>query len=296
RKRRHREPRRASGGDYRRARTRSMGRSPLGDLPADGDRMDHGRPADLERSRAASRSRGTPTFNPGRGVLSRRIAGAVGRPSELAVVEGFLDDPVSPRILLVEGDPGIGKTTIWKAAVTAAADRGYRVLSARPAQVETTISFAAVGDLLEPILAQVAPDLPDPQRRALEVALLLSEPDATPPEPRGIAFALLPALRAAATSSPVLVAVDDVQWLDGPSAAALLYSLRRLGDEQLRVLIAQRVGELGQTAIDFDRAVPGERLRRIPLGPLSLGAIQRLVNERLGEGLPRPVLQRLPRA
>ena len=81
------------------------------------------------------------------------------------------------------------------------------------------LSFTAVGDLLAGELDQILPALPDPQRDALEVALLLARPRARAPDRRAVANAFLSALRILGRRGPVAVAVDDVQWLDAPSAS-----------------------------------------------------------------------------
>jgi hypothetical protein len=72
----------------------------------------------------------------------------VGRDAELARARGFLDGiAVEPGALLVEGEPGIGKTTVWAAAITEAESRGIRVLQARAAETEVQLSYAALADL-----------------------------------------------------------------------------------------------------------------------------------------------------
>ncbi len=106
-----------------------------------------------------------------------------------------------PSALLIEGEAGIGKTTLWSAGIAAAAEHGYRVLSARPA------------DLLDPVLERALDELPPPQRRALEIALVLRDPENGVPDQAAIAFALLGALRSAVTDVPVVVAVDVSTWL-----------------------------------------------------------------------------------
>ena len=87
----------------------------------------------------------------------------------LAAVDGL------PAVLLIEGEPGIGKTVLWRAGLKLAPAHRYTVLRATPATAETRLSFAALADLLEPVLAETLPDLPTPQRRALEVASLLED-------------------------------------------------------------------------------------------------------------------------
>ena len=127
----------------------------------------------------------------------------VGREGELDAIRSFLTGgDARSKVLLLEGVAGIGKTTLWEAATAAAGDIGFRVLSARPLEVETRISFAAAGDLLAGVLDEVASELPDPQRRALEVALALRDADGVPPAPEAIAFAFLKALRLLARRGP----------------------------------------------------------------------------------------------
>src|SRR5215218_7492663 len=219
---------------------------------------------------------------PGRGI--------VGREGELARVQSFIGSvSEGPSALLLEGAAGIGKTTLWHAGVSIARTRGLRVLSCRAAASEARLSYAALGDLFDFEL----PDLPAPQRRAMDAALLRAEVEGAPPDQRAVSVASLGVLRALATSGPVIVAIDDVQWLDAPSARVLAFVVRRLEDAPIRVLVALRVGSggdplgLGQTG-----PVP---LRRVPIGPLQEEAMTRLLRDRTEGGLTRPVLLRLHR-
>src|SRR4051794_36885363 len=118
----------------------------------------------------------------------------VGRERELEAIGSFLAGGAGrSRVLMIEGVAGIGKTAVWEAAVRAASDAGLRVLSARPLEAETRVSFAGAGDLLAGALDAVAGELPGSQRRALEFALLLADPDGPPPPPQEIAVAFLSA-------------------------------------------------------------------------------------------------------
>ena len=130
------------------------------------------------------------------------------------------------------------------------------------------LSYAALGDLLEDVLPATLEELPPPRRHALEIALLLEDAHGRPPDQRGIGLAVLGALRALASSSPLLVAIDDAQWLDAPTAAVLEFALRRLRREPVGVLVA------GRTAggLELSPALPVERLR---VGPLNEAAIHR---------------------
>ena len=197
----------------------------------------------------------------------------VGREAELAAVRALVE---SGRALVLTGEPGIGKTSLWRAGIDAAREHGLRVLVAQPASGEVRLSFAALGDLLD---GQSLAGVPGPQRHALEVALLTAEPEGGPPEPRAIAAGLLSALRALA---PLLVAIDDVQWLDAPSADALAFAARRLSGWPVRFLLARR------HATALERALAPARLA---LGPLGLDSTRRLLAERLGLALPRRLMR-----
>src|SRR5215469_11722965 len=165
----------------------------------------------------------------------------VGRDGELAAVAAFLDAVSSgPGGLLLAGEAGIGKTTVWRAGATRAAERSYTVLSCRPVQSEATLSYAALGDLLEEVLDRVLPLLPAPQRRALEVALLLADPAGRPPEQRAVSVAFLAVIRHLCASVPLVLAIDDLQWLDAPSAATVDFALRRLSHEPVGLLASTR--------------------------------------------------------
>jgi hypothetical protein len=103
--------------------------------------------------------------------------------------------------------------------------RGDVVLSVRPAQSEARMSFAGLGDLLDPVADSLLPRLEVPQRTALEVALLRRVPAGVPPNEREIGAAVLALLRVLAAESAVLLAIDDVQWLDRASAEVLAFAL-----------------------------------------------------------------------
>jgi ATP/maltotriose-dependent transcriptional regulator MalT len=217
----------------------------------------------------------------------------IGRHDELSVLVRFLGSlGAGPRALLVEGEAGIGKTALWQAGLAHAQARGQRTLVCRPAGSEVRLSFAALGDLLAGPLQEVLADLPLPQRRALQVALLLADPEGEPPDQRAIGLGLLNVLRALSSAGPVLVAIDDAQWLDAPSAAVLAFALRRLGPEPVGVLATVRLtGE--PPAVAFEPWLPAERLR---LGPLNLAAVHELLRTRLGLSPSRPTLVRLHQA
>jgi DNA-binding CsgD family transcriptional regulator len=210
----------------------------------------------------------------------------VGREHELERVTAFLNGEHESKLLL-EGDPGIGKTTLWTAGLDVARDRGSRVLHARPAASERELSFAALGDLLGDFGDQIGA-LPAPQRRALRTALLLEDGKSTPPDQRTIAVALTELLRRAAREVQLVVAVDDVHWLDGPSATALEFAARRLKDEPVRLFATARKD--GEGPLGF---TPAERLM---VGPLSVDELDELFRRRLDARLSRPAVRQLAHA
>jgi DNA-binding CsgD family transcriptional regulator len=218
----------------------------------------------------------------------------IGRQEELSLLAGFLANlEVGPRALLLEGEAGIGKTALWQAGLAHARARGQRTLACRAAGSEVKLSFAALGDLLAGAPQEALPALPAPQRRALEAALLLADPEGEPPDQRAIGLGLLNVLRTLSLVGPLLVAIDDAQWLDQPSAAALAFALRRLAAEPVGVLATVRLADGEPPPAALDPWLPAERLR---VGPLSLAAVHELLRTRLGVLPSRPTLVRLHQA
>src|SRR5688500_5141088 len=165
----------------------------------------------------------------------------VGREQELAAIDAFIDAPPGgPAALLLEGEAGIGKTTLWLAAVQAARVRGQQVLDAAPVEAERDLPFSALGDLLGGVIDSVIDRLPPPQARALKVALLLDDGGSRTPDRRAVALAGLSAIRLLSAEGAVLIAIDDVRWLDAASGDVLRYAVRRLRSEPIRVLLLSR--------------------------------------------------------
>jgi len=175
-----------------------------------------------------------------------------GRTDELGVVSRFFDrERTGAGGLLIEGEAGIGKTTVWREAVRIAEGQGM-VLTSRASEAEARLSFTVLGDLLVPVLDDdVLGQLPVGQRRGLEVALLLAETPATSPDARAVSLAVLAVLRVLASSGPVTIAVDDVQWVDSPSARTLAFALRRLDLEPVTVVAARRLGSGSGEPLDL---------------------------------------------
>jgi hypothetical protein len=145
-----------------------------------------------------------------------------------------------PAALAVTGEAGAGKSTLWRAGIHAAADAGCRVLRSEPAASEADSSFAGLSDLLAPVLPDAVAGIPGPQREALEVALLLRPAKDQPPTAHAVGLAVLGVLRSCVQSGPVLIAIDDAQWLDPASLDALVFALRRITSGALSLLLTAR--------------------------------------------------------
>lgn len=222
------------------------------------------------------------------------ITPVVGREVELAALEAFLDRvPSGPVAILVTGEAGIGKTTVWHSAVEAARGRGYSVLVTRPSEAESGLPYAALGDLLADIDEGDFASLPVAQRRAIEVALLRAEPGVEPLEQRMIGVGLLAILRRNAARNPVLIAVDDAQWLDEPSANVLRFAVRRLADGALGILASVRTDRGHPDVVGFSPAVPPVMVETLGVTALTLADVDHLLHDRLGVGLPGVTLRRV---
>jgi DNA-binding CsgD family transcriptional regulator len=165
------------------------------------------------------------------------------------------------------------------------------VLSARPAESERSLANAGLGDLLEEALDGVLPSLTPPQQRALEVALLVEDAAGRPVDPRALGVAVRSALQLLAADG-LVVAIDDLQWLDASSASALGFALRRLPESDVLVVWTRRLGEREQTSA-VEGALEADRIVRVRVGPLSAGAIQRIIQGRLSHAVARPTLLRV---
>lgn len=229
--------------------------------------------------------------------------GVIGRDAEIAEISAYLSaSPGAPAALGITGVPGIGKTVVWK-QVLHTISRSHTVLACQPASAERPLAFSALDDLLGDVAAGALLALPPPRRQAVEAALLRSpaagpgsagQPAAGHPQPdqRLLARGVLDALRILSAGSPLLLAVDDAQWLDRPSAGVLQFCLRRLRAEPISILLTFR-GHDACFPLGLGRALPPDRLRRVRLGPLSLGAIAEILRAQLGAVFPRHTLTRL---
>ena len=191
----------------------------------------------------------------------------IGRDVELAAIEALLDRRRGLQGLVLVGEPGVGKTRLWLAGVEAALARDARVLATRPTGADAEFGFAALADLLDGVVDELLPALPAPQRRALGVALAREDAGPRGPDDRAVAAAVLGALRLLARDTQVVVAADDLQWLDAASARVLEFALRRLTEEDVVVIATLRtheqpavdLGAVARRPADADRARWAER-------------------------------------
>jgi DNA-binding CsgD family transcriptional regulator len=207
----------------------------------------------------------------------------VGREEELSSIRRFLAElAAGPAAFVISGEPGIGKTVLWEMACEDARRPPGWVLSWRGVEAEAMFAFAGLSELLAGVLDGVAPTLAAPRRRALEVALLLAEPGGQAPDAHAIGLALLDVLGALCQTGPVLVALDDVQWLDASSVAVLQVAMRRLREQPVGVLMTLREEPRSRMPFDLERSFSGQRITRLSPGALGPGALKRLFRERLG--------------
>ncbi len=175
-----------------------------------------------------------------------------GREHELARIDVLLGDASAGHsgALLVAGEPGMGKTTLLDAA-RARAD-SFTCLATRGVEAESHLAYAGLFGLLNPIRDRVA-EITDHQATALGSALAWSS-GATTADTFLVGAATVSLLAAAAELRPVLVLVDDVQWLDPESAVAIAFAARRLGQDAVAFLLAAREGTA--VAVELSQSLP----------------------------------------
>ena len=137
-----------------------------------------------------------------------------------------------------------------------------RVLLARPSGAEARLAYSALIDLLDGVTTEELGALLSPQRRALEVALVRADPGDEPPDPSATSVGFLNALRVLASQRRLVVAIDDLQWLDQPSAEVLAFAARRLEDEAISFVLAKRPAK----PTPLERALEGRGLEQLDVG------------------------------
>ena len=215
----------------------------------------------------------------------------IARRDELHTIAAFVAAvPSGGQAMLLTGDAGIGKTTLWRAGLEQAELNGLRVLVSRTSPSETQTAFACIGDLFAGVVDETAPALPPVQRRALERALLMREPEGAPPDARLLGVATASVIRALTRDGPVLFAIDDAQWVDASSAEILRFVMHRLAMLPVGILATVR-GRPVEAPFELERSFA--EFRRLTVAPLSAGAVHSLLWDRLELALPRPALLRV---
>jgi DNA-binding CsgD family transcriptional regulator len=232
----------------------------------------------------------------------------LGRDAELARLDAWLGTgggeaaPPVPAgsVLVIDGEPGIGKTTLWSEAARRARLAGWQVLSCRPVPSDAGLPHVGLTDLLRPVPAETFARLPAPQRRPLQVAVLREEAGEIDLDPRAVGTGFTALLGVLAEARPVMLAVDDAQWLDPASARSLAFAVRRVGGPRIRLLVTVRIEDpRGQRAGAFaavETSLDNQAVARIPVGPLSVASTHQMFRQELGTSFPRPVLVRIHRA
>lgn len=213
----------------------------------------------------------------------------VGRDREVAILQAFVGGSGTGRALVLTGAPGVGKTTLWNVGVELARRNGWRILSSRASGAEVHSTFSILIDLLDGIDLRDLGGLPAPQLAALEVATLRAAGTTSQWRHQAVGLGLMSALRSLAADSPVLVAIDDAQWLDVASAEALAFAARRLVGDGVAFLLARRPGESSLVEIEF----PRDNIQTLEIVGLDGPEVGRLLAQRLGLTLRRELLRRI---
>jgi DNA-binding CsgD family transcriptional regulator len=221
------------------------------------------------------------------------MAAVVNRPLEFRAVSDLLRSATQqPSALVIEGEPGIGKTTLWLAGVEQARNDGYRVFSARVGQAESVLAYAAVADLLHDIDTTALAGLPEVQRLAVDRVLLRASSEDHTTDHRVVAAAFAAVFDRLAADSPVLIAIDDLQWLDRSSKDVVAFAARRFKG-RVGMLITERSDAAGGNAVTWLQLARPDGIERVHVGPLSLGGLHALISARLGRSFPRPTMVRI---
>ena len=179
----------------------------------------------------------------------------LGRDQEQGLLRSVLDEVTTRgQALVLRGDPGIGKSRLLSDTNEAARERGMSVLTATGVQSEAHLPFAGLHQLLRPVRGRTA-DLPELMRDALDAAFGLTRE--VVPEYYRIAMAALDLVSEVASDAPLLLVVEDAQWLDGPTSEVLAFVARRIESDPIVLLVAIRDG---YRSVLGDAGLPEHRL------------------------------------
>jgi predicted ATPase len=200
----------------------------------------------------------------------------VGRDAERATVAAFVGSiRDGPSGLVIGGEPGIGKTALLREALERCRADGYRVLRSQASEEEMPFAMVGVLDLFEH---------EDVDHEAF----------ASASDPIEQGRATLDGVRTVAAAGPVVVALDDLQWIDPASARSLRFTLRRLEAERVGFMATIRSDADPPDPLTMGRVFPPDRFDRVDLGPLDRDALRELLARRL-DRISRPTLDRIHR-
>ena len=195
-----------------------------------------------------------------------------------------------PAALLIEGEPGIGRTTAWLAGAEQARLAGFQVLSARAGRDERERAFGVASQLIGEVEPDLLVALPTMQRRAAEHTLRGRGGDHRDHDRRAVVAAFTAIVNALAEASPVLIAVDDAQWLDDATRDLLAFAGRRLRGP-VGVLLTERTTADG--AASWLALGSPDAVTRMRVSPMEPSRLQRLIADRVGRPFPRATMVRI---
>ncbi|PRC43082.1 LuxR family transcriptional regulator, partial [Mycobacterium sp. ITM-2017-0098] len=224
-----------------------------------------------------------------RSVSTDVLALAAGNP---AVATFLASAEAAAGALAIEGEAGIGKTTMWFEVCEAAQRRGFRIASSRPAEAESVLAYAAVADLLADVDGEVIDSLPELQRLAVNRVLLRADAGGPSTDQRVVAAAVGALFATLAETSPILIAIDDVQWLDPSSRTVVAFVARRLTG-RIGILVTERCDPLQGMTTAWLKLAGVQEVPRVRIGALSVGALHVLFQRKLGQSFSRAVMVRI---
>ena len=215
------------------------------------------------------------------------------RPDEARVVAEFLASALTtPSALMAEGEPGIGKTTLWLAAVEQAREHGFQVLTARPAQNESVLAYSSLADLLTGVDEPTLTGRSELQRLAVDHVLVRAQNSNAATDLRAVAAGFLSVIERLADATPVLIAIDDIQWLDPSSVLVAAFAARRLSGP-VGILGTVRMGADDADAASWLQLPVPDAMQRIRMRPMSLGGLHAMLADRLGRTFTRQTMLRI---
>lgn len=252
-------------------------------LPGLGSQPVHG----LERS-----DRGSPGAHGDEGSLDV-VPSAMHRRDEHALLRTTLAEALDgPVVALLEGEAGIGKTTLWRDGLVAARLHGIRVLAAIAPQPGSAVAYGVLRDLLASVSDRELEPLPEPQRRALEVVLVRRDADGHPASWEVVAAGLHTLLAELAARRSVVVAVDDLGWADDDTARVLAHALQRRGGRAISLLATDRTGP-GEQPATWARSLEPGPVRRQVLARMDTWDLATILHARVDDGRPLSALERV---